>query len=104
MRYFALFILVLYLVEAKKKNHVKVTVADDVPIQKRVSTKAAPPKVILFNIEYKSCTNSYVGKCISRDDNQLLSVIGVGGLITIVAITLMIKAYRIKQENKAKTS
>ncbi|KIH68984.1 hypothetical protein ANCDUO_00686 [Ancylostoma duodenale] len=38
------------------------------------------------------------------EDNQMLSVIGVGGLILIVAVTLIIKAYRIKQENKAKSS
>ncbi|PIO61546.1 hypothetical protein TELCIR_16931 [Teladorsagia circumcincta] len=38
------------------------------------------------------------------EDNQMLSVIGVGGLIMIVAITLIIKAYRIKQQDKAKTA
>ncbi|ETN68483.1 hypothetical protein NECAME_05566 [Necator americanus] len=38
------------------------------------------------------------------EDNQMLSVIGVGGLILIVAVTLIIKAYRIKQENKEKSS
>ncbi|PAV91308.1 hypothetical protein WR25_21900 [Diploscapter pachys] len=34
------------------------------------------------------------------DDNQTLSVVAVGGLIVIVAITLIVKAYRIKQEKK----
>ncbi|KAK6037498.1 hypothetical protein COOONC_24997, partial [Cooperia oncophora] len=38
------------------------------------------------------------------EDNQMLSVIGVGGLILIVAITLIIKAYRIKQQDKAKSA
>ncbi|EFP02910.1 hypothetical protein CRE_28232 [Caenorhabditis remanei] len=38
------------------------------------------------------------------DDNQTLSVLGVGGLIVIVAVTLIIKAYRIRAENKNKVA
>ncbi|KJH46571.1 hypothetical protein DICVIV_07354 [Dictyocaulus viviparus] len=40
----------------------------------------------------------------ATDDNQTLSVIGVGGLILMVAITLIIKAYRIKNADKAKNT
>ncbi|VDL76029.1 unnamed protein product [Nippostrongylus brasiliensis] len=39
-----------------------------------------------------------------KDDNQMMSVVGVGGLILIVAVTLIIKAYRIKQQDKAKSA
>ncbi|KAE9420712.1 hypothetical protein Angca_008048, partial [Angiostrongylus cantonensis] len=38
------------------------------------------------------------------EDNQMVSVIGVGGLILMVAVTLIIKAYRIKQADKAKSA
>lgn len=39
-----------------------------------------------------------------QDDNQTLSVLGVGGLIVIVAVTLIVKAYRIRAENKNKVA
>lgn len=32
------------------------------------------------------------------DDNQTLTVIGVGGLIAIVSLTLLFKAYKIRQQ------
>ncbi|VDO58235.1 unnamed protein product [Haemonchus placei] len=45
-----------------------------------------------------------ISSTLKTEDNQMLSVIGVGGLILIVAITLIIKAYRIKQQDKAKSA
>ncbi|VDM57205.1 unnamed protein product [Angiostrongylus costaricensis] len=41
---------------------------------------------------------------ITHEDNQMVSAIGVGGLILMVAVTLIIKAYRIKQADKAKSA
>ncbi|GMT30121.1 hypothetical protein PFISCL1PPCAC_21418 [Pristionchus fissidentatus] len=38
----------------------------------------------------------------AMDDSQTLSVLGVGGLLVMVAATLIIKAYRIKQNEREK--
>ncbi|KAF8367774.1 hypothetical protein PRIPAC_85603 [Pristionchus pacificus] len=41
---------------------------------------------------------------IALDDSQTLSVLGVGGLLVMVAATLIIKAYRIKAAEREKTA